>query len=798
MLMIKHYLLIALRSARRHQYHTALNLAGLSLGLGVCLVISSFIWKEIHFDAFHANADRLVVFKQFETSLISGSGFAPLLEREIAGIEQVTRLMPYRPLLTTPDQNQYAEHFFFADSTFFELMDAQWVAGDPSRALYVPYGIVLTRSAADRYFPGKNPLGEVLTFQMQADLVVTGVIENWPEQSTLRADFLANGAQFTELTGKELGQYWDGVAITYLLLASQASLDQLGQLLPGVIESLQDPNSAVWKPEFIPLRNLYLYHRLQGPLRSAHAVDAVRVFAGIAVLVLLLACFNYVNFATARASIRAKEVGLRKVMGAYRNQLANQFLGESFLFLAVAALLGLFVAEFSLPIINQWLGEQLSLHFLREIPVMATAALSLLVLGLVTGLYPSLVLSGLRPSESLKKQTGFRTGGAAFRKVLVTLQFVVSIAIISATLVINGQIRFVQEKDLGYTKEQVLTLSFPSDIRSSEKNAFKTEVLQRPGVLSATICSQLPGTGSYYNKMVSSFLPSPDVNPGIEQLFIDPEFLQTFEIPLIEGRNFDAQHQPGGAPVFLVNREALRKLEWEQGVGRQIGYYTYQYQPGKGYEEVPVIGEVIGVVEDHHQSYLKTPIGPMLFVLQDGWANQMAIRLVPGTDIRKEMGEIGNLWEKMLPGYPFEFQFLDEAFARNYQRDGQLMKLLMAFSLLAIAISCMGLLGLAAFNAERRTKEIGIRKVLGADRATLFRLLSQDLLVCVAVANLFAWPLAWAGTQEWLNFFVYRISPQWWMFALAGLAALLVSGLVVALQVRQAAHINPVHSLKTE
>ncbi|MEM1123874.1 MAG: FtsX-like permease family protein, partial [Bacteroidota bacterium] len=583
---------------------------------------------------------------------------------------------------------------------------------------------------------------------------------------------------------------------TYALFSKGTSITQLSEQLPSITEKTGDSNSQIWQPAFIPIRDIYLRHSLIGGVRSSKAIENVYIFAVIAFFVLALACFNYVSLITARSTNRAKEVGVRKVLGANRGQLFLQFLSESTLLLTFSLLLTLGVVQLLLPAFNTLIEKDLSLADLLGVKELLSLLLVFTTIIALTGSYPALVLSSFNITAILKKSLLGGMKETVFRKGLVVVQFVVSIAMIIATIVVLRQMQFVQNKDLGYEREAILNVNFQGELSADKKQVFQQSVDQLAMVESSSFCNMLPGSGMAYNKLVKKYVPE-GKNPGYTHITVDANFLPTFKIDLKQGRNF-AKERPKGAAQYLINQKMADYLEWgEDAVGREIGYYAYRSSPDGGYREVPITGEVIGVIQDYHQADLRTNIEPMLIRYGSGWQRQLAVK-IKMANATNAVNQLKDVWTATFPNEPFAFNFLDDAFQQTYEQEVRTAKVFGIFAGLAIFISCLGLLGLVTFAAERRTKEIGIRKVLGASVATIVQLLSVDFVKMVLLALVIASPLAAYFSNQWLARFAYRIELEWWYFGFAGLFALVVTLLTVGYQSVKAALANPVESLKVE
>lgn len=797
--MLRNYLKIALRNLRKNRITGLINLLGLTLGLTCCLIIAAYVVDELTYDRFHQKADRIVLLQQFDNSPNSGGKFATDLKNRFSSVVNAVRLTRTKSLISREETAAYESNFWFADSSVFTVFTLPLLLGNPKTALTEQYGVVLSETMARKYFDTSNPMGKSIRLNNKVTLHVTGVLHDLPPNSHLKIDFLSTYANANELVGYDVTtNYWGGGDIwTYLLLASNASKATLQAQLPAYIRQLGDPNASVWKPNLIPLTDIYLRTNLVATNRFTY----VWVFAIVALLILGLACFNYINLATARATQRAREVGVRKVLGSSFGQLWSQFMGETALFMSLAIGLSAVIIGLILPAFNDLSDKHLSIASLLTASRVGWLATGLLIVSLLSGSYPAFVLSSFRPIVVLKGSTSNRTltgSGIWLRKTLVIGQFTVSVGMIIATLVVFEQLQFVQNRNVGYQRDQILTLDL-QDAPDQVKELIKQQISELPGVEAATRAFSLPGSGSLRGeKLVSDYVPKGSQTGGIRHLTIDGDFLKTFGITLLEGRNLDP-NRPADKQAFLVNRAAMKYFNWKTSAGKMTGFYTYAYDPanpGK-YREVPQRGEVVGVVDDYNHANLKQAVEPTIFSLNNGFEGQLAARLQAGT-IPATIRQVEQLWHQQFPNKPFSYEFLDDTFNRTYQVEARTGKVFGLFAGLAIFISCLGLFGLVTFTAEARTKEIGVRKVLGASVNSILWLLSKDFLKLVLIAMVIAIPIAWYAMNQWLQSFAYKITIDWWIFFLAGFLAIGIALLTVGFQSIKAALTNPVNSLRSE
>jgi putative ABC transport system permease protein len=580
---------------------------------------------------------------------------------------------------------------------------------------------------------------------------------------------------------------------TYLLLTPGSNIKSIESQFPAYVKQLGDPNASfVWKLKLIPLKDIYL----KTSLIASSPITYVYVFSLIAVFILALACFNFINLATARAVSRSKEVGVRKVLGSSLTQLRFQFILEAALFVFLALLVALTVIQFCMPSFNSLLDKKYSLVSLLNTENILYLLAGFITVSLIAGAYPAFILSSYKPVTVLKGEIVTGKGKYWLRKSLVVIQFSVSMIMIAATLITYQQLNYVKNKNLGYQRSQILTLDL-RDAPANSKEVFKQEVKKIASVDFVTRAYGLPGSGLIQGqKLVKDYVPADAKDASIMRLTIDEDYLKTFDIKLIEGRMLNSA-LPADKQAFLVNESAKKYFKWKDINGKSTGYYTFQYKADGSYEEIPVRGEVVGVVADYNHADLKTEVAPMIFSLNEGWEGQMAVKLKAG-NVALGIEKIKTLWQKFFPDKPFEYNFLDTVFNETYKSENRTASLFTLFAGLAILISCMGLLGLVAHVSNIRRKEIGVRKVLGASVAGIIQLLGREFIVLIMIAWVIAFPLAWWAMNKWLQNFAYRITIDTWVFIAAGVAALAIALLSISFQAIKAAVANPVKSLRTE
>ncbi|NNF59007.1 MAG: FtsX-like permease family protein [Rhodothermaceae bacterium] len=796
--MLKNYLTIALRQLRRQPAFAGLNVAGLAVGLACCLLIALWVQDERSYDRFHTQSDRIYRLNKVHTlptggtelHALSSGPMAPQLVADYPEIEAAVRILPWwGDLLFQRDETTLpVSSVTFADRNLFEVFDFALLRGDPATALDAPLSLVLTESVAETFFGEADPIGQALTGFGELTYTVTGVVEDAPANSHLQyGSFVSWSSVVPGNDGLEFGwlERWLPQSLfTYVLLRPSADPAALDAKLPDFMAEHFAERADQYRLYLQPLGDVYLGS--SDILNQRSMVQGNRayvyVLSVVALLILLIACVNFMNLATARAGRRAVEVGVRKSVGARRPQLIGQFLSEAFLLVGLGLGLALVLIETVRPAFNGLVGKALPVFAWADPQVLiALAGLGLLV-GLAAGTYPAFVLSAFRPARVLK---GSETvGGRRFRQVLVTAQFAASIALLAGTLLVYSQMQFVLSENPGYDRDQLVVLPIGQTDIGEQAEAFRTEVLRHPGVTNATTTSDVPGQNfSTYGIVPEERSEDEGLTAAILQLS-DTDLVDTYGLTLAAGRFFDPA-RPADSSAVVINEAMMRSLGWTEAVGKRFDV------PGDVEE-----GTVVGVVADFQLASMHQEVVPLLMILQDT-PGSLTVRLA-GDDVPSTLAHLEATWAQFEPRYPFEYQFLDEAFARLYQSDRRLMQALGVFAALAVLVACLGLLGLAAYTAERRTKEIGVRKVLGAGVASIIGLLSVDFLRLVGIGFVVAAPLAWLAAERWLDGFAYRIDIGFVPFLVAGALVLALALVTVSTQALRAATTDPVKALRYE
>lgn len=807
--MYKNYFTIAWRTFLKSKGYSAINIIGLAVGLSACLLIGLYVKHELSYDRFHEKANRVyrvnmeLKFGDNHLDLaVANALFGETAEIEIPQVEQTTRLQWYGSFLVKKgNENIRERNVAWADSTLFEVFTMPMLSGNPSTALKEPNSIVITESVARKYFDRADVLGETLTINNSESRKITGIIKDLP--SNMHFQFTS----FVPLVERDdaVDPSWAGSQNwnTYLLLkpgSNEAEVtallnkmvdNHLGPELKSIIgKTLSEFNSEgnFFKVSLTALPDIYLHSNRIGELFGAGNIQYVYIFSAIAACILIIAIINFMNLATARSANRAREVGMRKVMGSMKGALVGQFITESVLTCMVAMLLAVGMAIAIIPLFNELIGKPIEASVLFTPQVGIAVLVLTLVVGVISGSYPAFYLSAFQPVSVLKgsKSSGKRS---VFRNVLVVFQFAASVLLIAGTLIVFRQLQFIQQKDVGYNRAQLLTL-YNIDKLGNRTESLKTELLQLGGVDKVTVTGYLPV--NFYRSNESFFTsPSLEVKDMIsaQKWTVDDDYLETMGMQLLEGRNFSKNIATDTASL-IVNESAARFLGNQEILEKKL--YRLVNEQTKELKEF----RVIGIVKDFNFSSLREPVKPLVFTsgLNDGG---MTVRLQAG-DLVQTVNAIESKWKSVASDLPFEYSFLDADFDQLYKGEQQSGNLITYFATLSIIISCLGLFGLATFMAEQRTKEIGIRKVMGASVPGITTLLSKDFLKLVMIAVVIAIPAAWYFTSQWLQTFAYHTELEWWIFALASVMALIIALLTVSVQAVKAAVQNPVNSLRTE
>ena len=797
--MVKHYFTIAWRNLWKNKVFSLINVVGLAIGLTCCLLMTLYVRHELSYDDFQKKGDRIarVIMEYSFSGAVSKGNFtstkvAPSFKRNFPEVESAVRMGQYARVVRYDDKLFNEKRFLYADSSFFDLFSLPLLKGSPKEALSGPNKVVLTATTAKKYFGNTDPIGKTVKIGSNgADYLITGVIEDCPSNSQLKFDFLAS---FSSLGVNQEETYWDANYTTYLLLKDKSSIASLQAKIPAFMK--KEMGTEVNGNDYVtywlePFKSIHL-HSEYGGFEPNNSITYVYIVSGIAVLMLLIACFTYINLSTARAMERAKEVGVRKVAGALRKQIFWQFISESLVITVLALLLCIMTVALVLPAFNKLAERELSMGSLLSPFFIAFAVAIIFFISFLAGSYPALVFSRFRAIKVLKGSFKNTNSGLWLRKSLIVFQFVISVFLIVTTFIIQNQLHYIQTKDLGFDRDHVLVL--PLDAKVMDKiSTIKTVFKSNPNVLHISRAVNDP------TNIVGGYnMRSADMPEGTQIMVtanpVDEEFISTTGIHIISGNDFIEQDvkdvikdkQEEKAYHFILNESAAKELGWtpEQAIGKKM--FLGNQRPGI----------VKAVVRNFNFSSLHNPIKPLV-LFNEEWTSTMLVK-ISGAAIPATMAFLESKWKELIPYRPFEYHFLDEDYDKLYSAELRLGKVLNIFTAIAILLACLGLFGLSAYAIQQRTKEIGIRKVLGATVPNIITLLSKDFVWLIIISMLIAFPVAAWLMYKWLQDFVYRISIAWWMFAIAGAIALLIAICTISFQAVKAAVANPVKNLRTE
>ncbi|HMB89496.1 MAG TPA: ABC transporter permease [Rhodothermales bacterium] len=799
--MLNNYLKIALRNLRRQAGYTFLNVTGLAVGIACCLLILLYVQDERAFDRYHKQADHIVrAVLDLETptgtnALTAGpAALAPTILAEIPEVERAVRFYhPSSVPVRYGDEPFQEEAFFFADSSVFGIFDFELIAGNPRTALATPYSLVLTEETAHRYFGADDPMGQVLTVNDSLQFEVTGIVADIPAQSHFRFDFLASFSSWEALVPSLVDTWSPHIYYTYLLLSPGTTAEAVEARLPQLVEENANLTRPGWSFNFQlqPLTSIHLYSHRNDELGSNGRVENLYLFGVIAVFILLIACVNFMNLTTARAGNRMQEVGMRKVLGAHRKQLAGQFLGEAFLLSFASVALALGLALLALPLFNTLSGKTGAVADLLSGPTLLALIVIGLVVGLLAGTYPAFVLSSFRPLAVFKggAQVGRQRGAIVLRKGLVVFQFAVSIFLISGSAIVYSQLDYMRSRPLGFAPEQVVVLSGLKGSQLDLYETLKEELGQLAAVEGVAASNGVPGRQNLGLSIQTEGMAE-DEWRVMNVLFVDLGFAEAYQMDMVAGRDFAEGRDTDSTRNFILNETAVANLGW-----------TPQEAVGKPFALTRGRGEVVGVVRDFHYAALQHRVEPLAIrssPVAFGSAPLYVSLRISTQQANRVLPQLEAVWNSIVPGRPFTFFFLNADFDRQYRAEDQLSQLVSIFAVLATLIACLGLFGLAAHTAEQRTKEIGVRKVLGASVSGIVALLSKDFLKLVLLGFAIATPISYFAMHRWLDDFAYRVEIAWWIFLIVGFAALIIALLTVSYQAIRAATLDPVKALRYE
>lgn len=798
--MLRNYLLIATRSLYKNLGYSAINITGLAIGLACCLLVTLYVRFELSFENFHTNKEAIYRYiprgerdGQVSMQTMVPAGFGPLIAESFHEVEMFTRFSDVneRPLMRQGDTFLPAQTLAVADKDFFKMFSFELVQGDPITVFQRPNTIAIAQSVADNYFPNGDAIGQVIRYDNAYDYEITGVFKDVPANSHLQFTYLTTFETIAQMVQDQYGfpadQFLTNLDAwnysTYFYIPKENKIEDLARRIDKKFtearkETYNDQALGDWLQ---PLSEIHFTTGIKADTAKGN-LNYVYIFTAVALMILIIACFNFMNLSTARAMKRAKEVGLRKVMGAFRHQLIKQFLGETVVMVSISLILGILLLEGLVPIFNSWVGQQLEIVYFGRDSVIGYIVLAGIITGIISGSYPSFYLSSFAPAQVLKGQAG-PSGHAGLRKVLTVLQFGVAAFLMIGTFVVYQQMKFIQNKNLGFDQESIIYTNPPMAVWQ-KREVLKENLLANAGVKSVTFSNGTPGMES--STWLYDF-PGEDIpKRSMNTLIIDQHYIKTFGLEVIEGRDLSSEFATDSVEAYLLNEAAVADLMLETPVGTPI----------RALDGHPS-GKVVGVVKDFHYRSLHRKIEPLVLRMDSRNMWCLSVKLNSG-NLSDQLAVVEKEWKKLAPDYPFTYQFVDETIERQYKAEQNTGILIGSFALLAILIACLGLLGLTAFMTEQRKKEIGVRKVLGATVSGIVLLLSKDFSRLILVAFVLVVPLAWYAVNKWLADFAYQVEVSPWVFLVAGLIVLVIAFVSVFYQALKAAVVNPSETLRSE
>lgn len=810
--MIRNYLKVAFRAIVRNKLSSFINIFGLALAMCCSLMIYLFIRDEVSYDKFNANKDNIY---RVTRDFLSPDGsvnlhlghvsppFGPLLKNDFTDFEQVVRTLQSRFTVAYQENGEekkssYEDNTFYAEPEILKVFTIPVVEGNSDKALIDPFTVMLSENTAKKYFGTESPVGKTLRIGNRFDITVTGVFKNLPAQSHWHPDMLVSFSTLNDSTiygRRGLETNWGNNSFGTYILAKEnfdkAAIEKqfpafLDKHMPTFGPNPQKPSSFT-NIYLQKVTDIHLHSQLDSEVETNGNIRNVYMMGVIALFIILIACFNFVNLSTARATKRAKEVGLRKVVGAFKNQLIGQYLSESMVIACIALFIAIAFSYLAIGWLNEFTLKQMSINLLADWPLTLGLIGFALTVGALAGMYPAFVISSFKPATILKGQQGSSKGKAGLRKFLVVAQFSISIVLIIATMITYEQLQYLNNRELGYNKDQVVTLRFFNELAPSY-DAFHNELLKQTSVRNVSRSTRTP-TGRLLDSQGTAQIQEGDslknTNVVLKNIRVDEDFFDTYEITFVTGRNFSKEIRSDDSLAFVLNEAAVKMMG-----STPTDILTKEFQYGG------VKGRVIGVVKDFHFESLHESIVPMVFQ-ESPFFSRISVKIA-GDKMNEGVQHVEKVWKEFLPHRPFEYAFLSQQYSQLYdaeQRQGQLFTI---FAGLAILIACLGLFGLATFNTLQRVKEIGIRKVLGASVGNIVQLLSREIIVLVVMANLIAFPIAWYFMNTWLDSFAYRVGVNVWLYLLAAVVAVLIALVTVSMQTIKAAMSNPANTLRYE
>lgn len=805
--MIKNYIKVVYRILVKNLSYSLINIFGLSVGIASCLLILGYIGYELSFDKFHKNASNIYRIASIQSNENRISEFAscpapvgPTMKRDFPEVVDAVRFMPtVQRMFKYEDKSFFQSKVLYADQSIFNVFSFELVEGDPESALTVPFTMIITENAAKKYFGDDSPVGKVMVWDTRFQYTITGVVKNLPSNLHFDFEVLASFSTLIKYDAR-IGSSWTSWGFnTYLLLENNVNIESFENKIKDFnkeyLEPILEPQGIELTTYLQALTSIHLFSSLQNELGDNSGIKVIFVFLTIGIIILIIACINFINLTTARSAERMKEVGIRKVLGAERNKIARQFWSESFIFILFSTFLGIIIAIIVLPYFNNIAAREISFEYLNLRLLIPSIIGILIFVGILAVFYPAFMISAFKPINSLKGIYRKRSGSLIFHSVLIVFQFIISISLIIGTLLIFKQQKYLQNKELGFNKENLIVAAVHNDFLRTRLETFKDELLKIPGVESACGSSMVPGDAYLFNVGTYPEDYSRDNIFQMDNYLVDADYYKTLEILIVKGRSFLKGSINDISNSVMINETAANRLGWKDPVGKKIWFSPVDSS------STPLT--VIGVYEDIHHSSLYSVIEPTIIqhTKIEGPISNRARRLsirINQDNIQSTINNIKEKWTEFFPEHPFYYFFLKETFESYHNSEKKLGTIFRSFSILAIIIACMGLFGLASYMAEQRTKEIGIRKTLGSDTKSIILLLCNKFIKLILLANIISWPICYMLINIWLKNFSYAVKPGVSIFLFSGMISIILSIITVSYQTLKAARSNPIRTLRYE